>query len=67
MGACCATDSDNKMELRTINDSGLLLIEFGDSSAHWSDIYPQADIYDGIKADPSIKLASIDTKNKGGV
>ena len=66
MGACCATDSDSNQELRTIEDKGLLVLEFGDSSAHWSDIYPSADAYEVMKDDASIKLKGIDSKHRSG-
>ena len=66
MGACCATDSDSAQELRTIEDKGLVVYEFGDSTAHWSDIYPNADQMDAIKGDDSIKLKGIDSKHHRG-
>ena len=66
MGACCATDSDSQQELRTIEDKGLLVIEFGDSTAHWSDIYPSATLLEELKKDDSIKLKGIDSKHVKG-
>ena len=66
MGACCATDSDSNQELRTIEDKGLLVLEFGDNSAHWSDIYPTADAYEAIKEDANIKLRGIDSRHRSG-
>ena len=66
MGACCATDSDSNQELRTIEDKGLLVIEFGDTTAHWSDIYPNADDFDSMKDDYSVKLKGIDSRHKSG-
>ena len=66
MGACCATDSDSNQELRTIEDKGLLVIEFGDPQAHWSDIYPNTEEFDKIKDDYSIKLKGIDSRHKSG-
>ena len=66
MGACCATDSDSAQELRTIEDKGLLVIEFGDSTAHWSDIYPSADQLEELKKDASLKLKGIDSKHVKG-
>ena len=66
MGACCATDSDSAQELRTIEDKGLLVIEFGDNQAHWSDLYPSADVYEAMKDDASIKLKGIDSRHRSG-
>ena len=66
MGACCATDSDSNQELRTIEDKGLMVIEFGDATAHWSDIYPNADDFDAMKDDYSVKLKGIDSRHKSG-
>ena len=66
MGACCATDTDSNQELRTIEDKGLLVIEFGDQQAHWSDIFPNADDFDAMKDDYSIKLKGIDSRHKSG-
>ena len=65
MGACCATDSDGAQELRTTEDKGLLVIEFGDSTAHWSDIYPSADQLANLK-DANLKLNGIDSKHVKG-
>ena len=66
MGACCANDSDGAQELRTIEEKGLLVLEFGDSSAHWSDVYPGPEELLKIQADPSVKLKAVDSKHKSG-
>ena len=67
MGACCASDGDSTtLELKTIEDKGLLVLEFGDNHIHWSDDYPQDDLYQQIKGDGSIRLTGIDSKHKKG-
>ena len=66
MGACCATDSDSAQELKTIEDKGLLVLEFGNAQAHWSDVFPDAEALLAINDDPTVQLKGIDSKHKSG-
>ena len=67
MGACCASDNNSaSLELKTIEDKGLLVLEFGDNHIHWSNDYPQDETYQQIKGDASVSLVGIDSRHKKG-
>ena len=66
MGAFCAKGGDDSNEFKTIEKEGLLVVEFGDTTAHWSDIYPKADGFDAMNDDFSVKLKGIDSRHMAG-
>ena len=66
MGACISNEGERAPEIKTIEDTGLLVFEFGDLQAPWTDAFPDPEGLIAINNDPTVRVSGIDSRHKSG-
>ena len=52
--------------LKSNNQNGLLILDFGDSKAPYSDVFPGPEELKALSDDPNVRLQKIESKHKSG-